>query len=325
MKDLKTILQQVEKKTSKYQSPISVIALLLILLVTVRVTAQQTPVFSEYTYNAMILNPAHAGLYSEAELVLSGSGFGTSIEGSPQTQTVTYNTSLNRGKMGLGGGFMADRIGVSSASKFFASYSYKLRFGHDYDQPRWFGLNPQVLSFGITAGVLSYSEDLMELGMQNDIEFAENLQTTVPVIGIGFLFNRRNLYAGISVPNILGNSWSGEKGINLSTPYYAYFGLRIFTDSMEEFMIKPNTLIKYEEGSPFQVDINVLLSYRQRIEAGIGYRSSSMFNFLAGFYAFDNLRFSYSYNYRTNNSPITNVHGLSLSFRFGRGYSGQTL
>ena len=285
------------------------------------VKAQQTPVFSDYNYNAFILNPAHAGLYTDAELVLSSHGVGTSVEGSPETHTLSYNTSLNRGKMGLGGGILSDRIGVTRVTKLFASYSYKINLGYDNYQPRWFAANPQIISFGLTAGVLSYNEDLQQLGVpNNDPEFDENIRATIPIIGIGFLFNRRNLYFGASLPNVLGNSLASNKNINLHTPFYAYFGYRFFADNIERIMIKPNTLLKYEEGVPLQLDLNVLISYKQKIEAGLGYRSASMFNFLVGFYAFNNLRLTYSYNQQVQSSPVSNVHGVSLSYRFGKGY-----
>ena len=285
------------------------------------VKAQQTPVFSDYNYNAFILNPAHAGLYTDGELVLSSHGFGSSVEGSPETHTLSYNTSLNRGKIGLGGGILSDKIGVTRITKLFASYSYKINLGYDTYVPRWFAANPEIISFGITAGVLSYNEDLQELGAQNDPEFDKNIRATIPTVGIGFLFNRRNLYFGASVPNVLGNALASDKNVDLKTPFYAYFGYRFYTDNIERIMIKPNTLLKYEDGVPLQLDLNVLVSYKQKFEVGLGYRSASMFNFLVGVYAYNNVRLTYSYNQQVQSSPVPNVHGVSLSYRFGKGYN----
>ncbi|MCX2679282.1 PorP/SprF family type IX secretion system membrane protein [Galbibacter sp. EGI 63066] len=289
--------------------------------------AQQTPVFSDYIYNTLVINPAHAGLYSETEVVLANHGMGNSVEGSPRTFTGTFNTSLdkrrmgNLGKMGFGAGIINDQIGVTEATQVFASYAYKIHLGRDYNQPRWFQANPQVISFGLTAGLLSYRENLLELGLEDDPNFDENINASIPTIGVGFLYNRRDLYLGLAAPNVLGNTLSSDKSVNLQSPYYAYFGYRFYGNALEDYMIKPNALLKYEEGAPLQLDINLLVSYRSKVEVGVGYRTTSMFNFLAGFYVFNNLRFIYSYNHRTTNSPLTNTHGLSLSYRFGGGYN----
>lgn len=287
--------------------------------------SQQTPIFSDYNYNALLLNPAHSGLYSDAEIILSSQGIGNSIVGSPKTQSITYNTSLNRDKIGLGGGVLSDKIGVTNTTNIFASYAYKIHLGKDYYQPRWYAANPHVISLGLKVGVLSYKDDLLELGIPNDPEFDENIQSTIPMIGIGFLYNRRDLYLGISTTNVLGNTLASEKNIRLNSAYYAYFGYHYFADKIHEVVIKPNTLVKYEEGAPLQLDLNVLITYKQKIEGGIGYRSTSMFNILSSFYVTNNLRFTYSYHHRINNTPFSNTHGFSLGYRFGKGYNPENL
>ncbi|MDG3581370.1 MULTISPECIES: PorP/SprF family type IX secretion system membrane protein [Galbibacter] len=300
---------------------LKIIIFSILFIAIMPITAQQTPTYSDYMYNALLINPAHAGLYTETEIVMTNQGMGNSIEGSPRTFTGTFNSSINRGKMGFGGGILNDEIGVTQATQVFASYAYKIRLGHDYDQPRWFQANPQVISFGITAGFLSYRENLLELGLQDDPNFDENINVNIPTIGVGFLYNRRDVYFGISAPNVLGNTLASDKSINLQSPYYAYFGYRFYGNILEDYMIKPNALLKYEEGVPMQLDINLLVSYRNKVEIGAGYRTTSMFNFLAGFYLLNNFRIIYSYNYRISNSPLTNTHGLSLSYRFGKGYN----
>ena len=86
-------------------------------------------------------------------------------------------------------------------------------------------------------------------------------------------------------------------------------------------MIKPNVLLKYENGAPLQADLNVAVSFKNKFEIGGGYRTSSSLNLLAGVYLFDSVRFVYNYNLSTNKSPLGNTHGFVLSYQFGEGYA----
>ncbi len=282
---------------------------------------QQTPVFANYDYNAILINPAHAGFYPDTDVTLTNRGYLNQIDGSPRNIGLTFNTPLNSRKVGLGAGFSSDKIGVTTATSLFASYAYKIVFDRYYNRARWWSHNPNVLSFGITGGVLFYNENLQELGIQNDPNFENNINTTIPTIGIGILYNRERIYVGFSASNILGNSLASDDNVNLDNPLYAYMGYRFFATRFQEVMIKPNVLIKYVSGAPIQTDLNLTVNYKNRIEGGVGYRTSSSINFLAGFYFFDHWRLLYNYNQTLRGTPINNTHGIILSYRFGEGFN----
>ena len=78
--------------------------------------------------------------------------------------------------------------------------------------------------------------------------------------------------------------------------------------------------MKYENGAPFQMDINLAMSYKNKFELGTGYRTNSSINLLAGIYLFKNIRAVYNYNLAFNNSPLGNTHGIIISYLFGEGY-----
>ncbi|MHA7060219.1 PorP/SprF family type IX secretion system membrane protein [Aquimarina sp. M1] len=285
-----------------------------------KIFSQQTPLFANYDYNTVLINPAHAGFYADTDVTLTNRGYLNQIDGSPRNIGLTINSSLNSRKVGLGAGFSSDKIGVTTATSLFASYAYKIIFDHNYNRARWWSYNPNVLSFGITGGVLLYNENLQELGIQNDPNFENNINTAIPTIGVGILYNREHIYIGFSASNVLGNSLTSDKNINLDNPLYAYMGYRFFTTRFQEVMIKPNVLIKYVSGAPIQADFNLTVNYKNSIEVGAGYRTSSSINFLAGFYLFDHWRILYNYNQTVRNTPINNTHGIVLSYRFGDGF-----
>lgn len=297
----------------------TIIGLTTFLLHTV--AAQQTPLFSEYNYNPFIINPAYAGLTPNTEFSISNSGHFNAFEGSPKSFAFSGHGSTNRKKVGLGLGLISDQIGVSTSTSFFAAYSYKIFFDFDSDRPYWQNYTPGVLSFGISGGLQRYSENLTELGIVNDDVFAEDINAMVPTIGFGFLFNHSSFYVGFSSPNVIGDALVSDKSFNITNTYYGYFGYRFFNNRFKDLIIKPNILLKHQQGAPLQADINIAVSVRNKFEVGAGYRTSNSYNVLAGLYLFNNFRVIYNYNIATNNSPLGNTHGFILSYQMKNGYS----
>ncbi|GAA3593446.1 PorP/SprF family type IX secretion system membrane protein [Flavivirga amylovorans] len=294
--------------------------LLFYILKTSICFGQQTPTFSEYNYNPFIINSAYAGLTPDTELSISNSGYFNQFEGSPRSFSFSGHGALSRGKMGVGAGIIRDEIGVTTSTNFFGAYSYKIFFDLKNGRPYWQHYTAGVLSFGITAGLQQYQDNLLELGITNDPLFSENINATIPTVGLSFLFNYATFYLGVSTPNVIGESLASNNNLNLVNPYYGYFGYRFFNNPYQEIMIKPNVLLKYEEGAPLQADINVALSFKNKFEIGTGYRTKSSLIFLAGVYLFKNARFIYNYNAANNDSPLGNAHGFILSYQFGNGY-----
>ena len=285
--------------------------------------AQQTPLFADYYYNQVLINPAHSGYYQDTEATISNFGFSEQVDGSPRTFSGVISTNFLDNTIGLSGGVINDEIGVTSATTIFASYAYKIIFDHHYNRARWWDYNPNVLSFGLTTGLLLFDENLSALGIADDPEFQNNVSVTVPTFAFGALFNHDNLYVGFSVQNLFSDSIaSSDQNINIDTPFYLYGGYNWYLNRFEEFRFQPSILTKYVSGAPAQVDFNFSVNYKNSIEIGAGYRSSSSFSGLIGLHFLKNWRFAYSYNTFTGGtSPIQNTNGLILTYRSGKGFS----
>ncbi|WP_417363640.1 PorP/SprF family type IX secretion system membrane protein [Galbibacter sp.] len=281
--------------------------------------SQQTPLFAEYNYNPVMVNSAYTGMSEGGVMTLSNYGYINNIEGSPKRLSLSYHSPLAQRKMGLGGAISRDEIGVTSSTNAYLAYSYKLFFDFKSDRPNWQLYNEHVLSFGLTAGIQQYKENLLDLGIVDDPVFSENINESIPTIGIGFLYNRRNFYIGVSAPNILGNKLASSDHIKLSNPVYGYMGYSFLTNKFDRIIIKPNLLLKYEDGAPMQIDINISTSFENKFELGAGYRSTSSLNLMAGVYLFKYLRLIYQYNIGFKKSLLGNSHGIVLSYAF-QGY-----
>ncbi|MBU2949336.1 PorP/SprF family type IX secretion system membrane protein [Tamlana agarivorans] len=280
---------------------------------------QQTPVFSNYSANGVIINPAYAGFYPDMDITFTSSGQLNKAEGSPKTMSLLVNAPTSSDHVGVGGGAYSDQIGVTTATNLFGTYSYKLFF--DADSSNWWTYNPHVLSFGISAGVMFFDENLLELGINNDPNFANNISTTIPTIGLGALYNRERAFIGLSASNVLGDALSSEDNINVKGAYYLYGGYRFFTNRFQEVMVTPSALFKYVSGAPMQVDLNTKINYKNIFEVGAGYRTDASLNLFVGLYLFEHLRMMYSYNKTLKNTNLTDSHGIVLSFRLRDGFS----
>lgn len=296
---------------------ILLIALLLSKVFLLSIIAQQTPVFADYTYNSIIINPAHAGFYENTDITLANRGHLNNIEGSPKNIALTVNIPTNSKNVGLGGAIFNDRIGITNTTGFLAAYSYKLFFNSN--RHTWWDYNPHVLSFGITGGFNIYDENLLALGIQNDPNFQNNINTVIPTIGIGVFYNREKMYIGLSATNLLGNSLSSEENINIDSPLYLLAGYRFYTTIFEDIMINPSILIKQTSGTPIQADFNTKLNFKNKYEIGIGYRTNSSLNFLIGFNITNNYRISYNYNKAIKNT-LMSTHGVVLNIRLKNGF-----
>lgn len=281
---------------------------------------QQTPVFANYSYNNVVINPAHAGYYPDIDITVTNRGHLNGIEGSPKNIGLTVNFPKSFKNVGIGAGISNDRIGVTNITSLFGAYSYKIHFNSD--NSTWWDYNPHVLSFGITGGAMFYNENLLDLNINNDPNFANNVSTIVPTIGAGVFYNRERVYVGLSIPNLLGNSLSSNDNINIKSTYYFNAGYRFFATRFREVMINPSVLVKYISGAPVQADLNTKINYKNKYEFGVGYRTNSSVNILAGFHISKRFRILYNYNKSIDNS-IMDTHGIVLNLRLGEGFGGR--
>ena len=91
----------------------SVIGIMTIISSTVQ--AQQTPVFSDYVYNALLLNPAHAGFYKNTDVTLTYRDTPSDFEGTPNVISAAVNATTKSENVGFGVTAVGDRIGLTNA------------------------------------------------------------------------------------------------------------------------------------------------------------------------------------------------------------------
>ncbi|MGB3585153.1 MAG: type IX secretion system membrane protein PorP/SprF [Tunicatimonas sp.] len=277
--------------------------------------AQQRPIFSQYMFNGLVLNPAYAGNQKQWVISMVHRDQWVNVEGAPKTNSLITHTALENRPVGLGLIISNDRIGIHDDYSMFASYSYKLK------------LAVGTLSLGLQAGG-NYTQSNFELLRRfhlNDPTLTGTVTRFSPNFGTGAFYSNSTTYAGISVPYLLNNKvYNSADVISQATErrYYFLTGGHVFSPS-PSVKLKPSTLIRYQEGQPLGMDLNMNVFLQDVINLGGSYRSGDSMIILMEIIL--NRSFSFGYTYDHTISRIRNytdgTHEFMLSYRLNIGES----
>lgn len=311
--------------------------LILFLLISSFVSAQQLPLFTQYRENATILNPAAM----ESDFLSQGYNltFGAAIRnqwsdyaGGPRTKTLraSYINTEHSGAALLAGGHIISDI--TGPTGLFALYG---RIGAVISpDPEYSGI-----SLAISGGVGQYKIDAEKIRLL-DIGDPVGTQTRTqlyPDVGFGIyayqtVGDGNMLYGGVSVPQVLGLDLSftdenGQFAISRVRHYYGQLGFYKFFADGDGFL-EPSAWVKYTPGAPINVDLNLRVQLPGSIWIGTGISSAMNFHMETGFnlgdnVGFDNLlKIGYGFDYSFSQfGPFTgSTHEIIVTTSFG-GYS----
>lgn len=275
--------------------------------------AQQRPIFSQYMFNGLVLNPAYAGNQKQFSASLLYRDQWINFEGAPKTQTLIAHTAFKDWPVGAGLIISRDQIGVHDDYSIYGSYSYKIK------------TLVGTLSMGLQAGFNYTVSDFNKLRTYNlsDPNFMSRLARFDPNFGTGAFFNNKTTYAGISIPFIINNKVYDKEDIiseAREARYYFLTGGHVFTIN-EMVKLKPSTLIRVQEGQPLGIDLNANVFLDEVVNIGASYRSGDAMIFLFEIMVNQNFTFGYAYD-RTVSRIVgyTNgTHELMLTYRLGLG------
>jgi type IX secretion system PorP/SprF family membrane protein len=286
---------------------------LLLILLSFPVFAQQDPMYSQYMFNMLSINPAYAG----SREVLSATALGrwqwAGIEGAPQTQTFSLDAPFKNKQFGGGLQLVNDKLGVSRNTGLFGSYAYRLRLS-----------NKALLAMGLQAGFYWFRSDLVGVVNNNDGAFSANVSRVLPNVGTGVYYSTDNFYIGLSIPHLFKNKLDDlirqSAATNRAVQYRHLFLMSgIVLPVSETIKIKPSALLKVVKGAPVQFDINANVWMRDVVGIGASYRSGDAALIMAEFQATKQLRFGYAYDFILTSLRTSNAgtHEIMLRYEFG--------
>jgi type IX secretion system PorP/SprF family membrane protein len=249
---------------------------------------QQTVMYTQYMFNGLAINPAYAGSDKYLNVTLQARQQWMGFKGSPTSQMFSAHKPLPNKKMGLGILLERESMGVNETFNAYIMYAYKIR------------LQKGTLSMGLQAGVSNYRQQLTDLTVPDgvtDPSFSDNVSYTLPNVGAGVYYSTTRFYAGFSSPFLLQNTFDKSNPVLSAKQSRNYFLSSGYVfDLNSSLKLKPNFLVKFVNGAPVNVDINVNLLIKEVIWVGCSFRANNSVNPLLEILLNQKLRIGFAYD-----------------------------
>ncbi|MDN5204149.1 type IX secretion system membrane protein PorP/SprF [Fulvivirgaceae bacterium BMA10] len=285
--------------------------LVLVLCGYLPVSAQQDPLFTQYMFNGIALNPAYAGSHESVSISALYRNHWTGWnDGAGDTQTFSIHSPLNDNHVGLGLTVMRDKLWVTERLDVLSNFAYRIHLGKG------------KLSFGLQLGARKFSLDLSKLqDVAKDLDpLLSDVNSTVFNFGTGVYYYSNKFFIGFSVPQLVRNKFdSDDLSVKEDRHYFLSAGYVLGNWGSVKF--KPSVLIKAVEGAPISYDINAhFLFLNDILWLGASWRSYNSLNWMAEIIIpKTNLRAGFSFDHDFNNTT-RGLHGSSveilLNYRF---------
>ena len=268
------------------------LCLLLVLVIAILETkAQQDPLYSQYMFNPVVINPAYSGLYDMTSITVGYRKQWLSFPGSPQTFSANAHTTLPIDNMGTGISIINETYGANNNTEANIAFSYNIKTGY-YSR----------ISMGLQGGFFRSALDTSKITFEGngaDDPLFSYSSITKPNFGFGFLYNSKKVFAGISVPKLLAiNAVSSvsDTTISIYAPHYYFTGGGIIR-LRDDLKLKPSFLVKYVANAPLSIDFNTSILYRNSIWAGLSFRNFNSLAMLAQVVLQDKIRIGVAYEF----------------------------
>lgn len=290
------------------------ILLVFPIFLSLTLTAQQDPLYSQYQFNQLMINPAYAGIYERFSAGVISRFQWAGIEGAPRTNTLLAQTSLQDGKIGLGGVVLNDRFGVSNNYELQFAASYNIKFSQQAQ-----------LAMGLQGGFVQFGYDFTNVNVDflDDPELLNGHDNFIrPNFGAGMMLMHSNYFIGISSPRILNVSVTD--GSTKSERYKRHFYLTAGVASeINRTPVKAVALVRSMAGETYSVDLTASALLEDVMWAGVSVRDFKHFGLLGIFMIGETVKLGYSFELPTNNLIYGNygTHEVSVSYtlRYGVG------
>jgi len=275
------------------------------VLFSANVSAQHTPVWSQYLTNGLALNPAFAGSRDALSLSVSHRHQWVGIDGAPSTQLLTAHTPLKGDRVAIGLQLSQDAIGVSSSlgGMFNAVYRMRTRKGR--------------IQMGLGLGAFQRSSDwdkVVTLEPGDNIFEGQSQVELLPAASAGAYYYDKKNFLSFSAPFIV----NGTDNLPADLKLMAIGGRRFNLN--RKLKLTPSVMLRLNAQVVYQVDVNAMLAWNDIAEIGASYRTNETLIFMMR--ARPSQQFALSYSYDLLLSELGRYEGgsheitLSYDFKF---------
>jgi type IX secretion system PorP/SprF family membrane protein len=286
----------------------------IMILTATSLFAQQDPMYSQYMFNKLALNPAYAGSRELLSADILYRNQWVNIDGAPKTISAAIHSPLNNPHLALGMNIYNDRLGPLNYTGAMATFAYRILFPDS------------KLSFGLSAGVKNNGiiYDNLKAYDEESILDGQVKKQVIPDANFGVYYYSQKFYAGISSHQLLQNqslvvtdtSTGNTQFTKLLTHFYGMTGVAIPLG--DNVVFRPSLLAKFVKNAPPQLDLNASFLFANTFWLGISYRTEKAISFITEINVTQSLRVGYSYDIWLNELKAYNKgsHEIRLSYDF---------
>ncbi|MEM0999378.1 MAG: type IX secretion system membrane protein PorP/SprF [Bacteroidota bacterium] len=287
--------------------------IVLLIVLALPAFAQQDPMYSQYMFNRLVLNPAYAGARAQMSVVALARRQWIDIEGGPRSETFSVHTPTADERHGLGFTVVNDRVGFTSNTSVAFNYAYRIPMG---------GGN---LALGLNFGMNSYWVRLSEVATwdpgDNAFNNGADFQRWQFVAGPGVYFQNQQFYLGASAPNIVPHRLYDpfyEELISADRVHYVFLG-GVMLKLSRNIDFRPSFTLRATRTAPLGVDLSAAFLLKDRLWVGASFRPGNAWVFMTEIFLTKMIRLGYAYDYSLTEarSLFGNTHELMLGIDFG--------
>lgn len=252
--------------------------IIILAIVSVKVSAQQISSTSQFSENLYSINPAVAGNLEYNPLVMSFKEFWSGIDNAPQLNSLGTHTSLTE-RVGIGGKAFSYSAGLTNKSGIEATYSYNLPISGTEDGPK--------IAFGLSGFLYQYKlkKDQIKMEDPNDNAIAfSSEKLIVPDASFGTYLFGKNYSAGLAVSQLFNRKVNmlNKDYLELKQVRHYFLHGDYKYDINENYSIKGSVLVKYIEAGQIQSDITLKGIFYNVAWVGVSFRTSDAVSVLVG-------------------------------------------
>lgn len=298
--------------------------------------AQIKPQFTQYIYDAYLINPALTGIEDYTDLRLGFRDQWTGIPDAPKTfffsiqtpignknnhqtptsfsqnpEGITWDENLEHlsPHHGLGIIALGDKSGPFTQINLEISYAYHLPLSNRTSLA--VGFSARVFDLGLNVANLNVpNTSVMDPALKNSNRF-------YPDLNLGVWLYTSRYFIGSSLYNVIPNNLSTQVQVNpvySNKNYFLSAGYKIYLSRTLSFL--PSFLLKYIRPNPISLDFNLKASYLDRIWLGLSLRPRDSFSILAGvnISPLYNIGYSFDYTLSSLSSYSGGTHEIFIGF-----------
>ena len=251
---------------------LSVAALCIIFCCTASM-AQQQPLHTMFMFNKLLVNPAYAGYHEHPCATAHVREQWLGFEGAPKTQSLSIHGPLSSQRIGIGLNLQRRSIGVSSSTTIDGIYDYRLPMGEG------------TLSLGVQASGRFLKVDYTDPNVRTvqDIDLDQGVESLADQkflanVGAGIYYSTPFFYLGISAPRLMSADIDFElNNLFIAKEQAHFYGMAGWALPLEARMsFVPQVMVRYTQGAPVDVDLNLGLRWLEDYSAGITLRKGGV-------------------------------------------------